>query len=341
MFVIRPISQQDKQALLDIAKQAGTGFTSLPDDPSYLGSKIDRSIHSLTTPVNQPGQEHYLFVLEDSLRKQVIGTCGIKAIAGMNTPIYHFHLRRDHYFSQGLQIKHSHDVMHLCTHYSAHSEVGSLYLHPQSRQRYLGRLLAQCRYLFMHQHPQRFTPIVMAQLRGYCDSSGNSPFWQWMQQHFYHCSFETADTLTGKGDKQFIAELAPRHPLYMAFFPRTVKDVIGKVHEHTVPAQKMLEKEGFSALGYVDIFDAGPTLQASLSDLKSVRNSARLPCHIVNGLSDANPTHTLINTQLTNFRATIGSVFVDMNRGTVNISQQIAHLLQVSHGDPICFTPFS
>ncbi|MBU2978555.1 arginine N-succinyltransferase [Alteromonas sp. C1M14] len=341
MVVIRPIIDTDIDALLFIAQQAGSGFTSLPADADYLASKIALAQQSMGSRVKQPDNEHYLFVLEDQHSQRLIGTCGIKACAGASSPLYHFKQCTDVQISQQLQVSRQHPVLHLSTDYSAYSEVGSLYLHPQARQRFLGRLLAQCRYLFMQQHPERFTSNVIAQLRGCCDEQDQSPFWQWMQQHFYHCDFATVDTLTGKGEKQFIAELAPRHPVYVHTLPDAAQAAIGQVHKHTIPARKMLEREGFVFNHYIDLFDAGPSLIAPLQALKSVRNSAQLPCKIVNNNASSPATHTLTNTALAAFRATMGHARVDINNGQVYICEQVARLLQLNSGDPIRFSPLS
>ncbi len=51
--------------------------------------------------------------------------------------------------------------------------------------------------------------------------------------------------------------------------------MIGKVHEKTLPALRLLEKEGFSCRGYVDIFDAGPTVECDVRNIESVRHSQR------------------------------------------------------------------
>src|SRR5262249_49661615 len=40
-----------------------------------------------------------------------------------------------------------------------------------------------------------------------------------------------------------------------------------------IPAQRMLEAEGFAWEGYVDIFDAGPTLTVRAGDLRTARDS--------------------------------------------------------------------
>lgn len=81
--------------------------------------------------------------------------------------------------------------------------------------------------------------------------------------------------------------------------------VVGKVHDNTRPALKLLESEGFRFRGFVDIFDAGPTVEAEVCNLNSVRNS-RLVTVTVSGSTaeDEGIPHIVCNTQLENFRAT-------------------------------------
>ncbi|MEI8634482.1 arginine N-succinyltransferase [Vibrio sp. PP-XX7] len=83
--------------------------------------------------------------------------------------------------------------------------------------------------------------------------------------------------LTGIGQKSFIAELMPKHPLYVDFLSEEARDVIGQVHPDTIPARKILESEGMRYEGYVDIFDAGPTLEAYIQDLRVFRKARRWP----------------------------------------------------------------
>ena len=62
--------------------------------------------------------------------------------------------------------------------------------------------------------------------------------------------FSTADYLTGLGEKSFIAELMPRHPLYMNLLPEEARAAIGEVHADTAPARRLLEQEGFRYEGW-------------------------------------------------------------------------------------------
>ncbi|MBV5323789.1 MAG: arginine N-succinyltransferase, partial [Rhodospirillaceae bacterium] len=96
----------------------------------------------------------------------------------------------------------------------------------------------------------------------YQEEDGRSPFYEGLGRHFFKMDFEHVDALTAVGKKSFIAELMPRQPMYVDYLPQDAQDVIGKVHASTAPARRLLEQEGLYFEGYVDIFDAGPVLQA-------------------------------------------------------------------------------
>ena len=49
------------------------------------------------------------------------------------------------------------------------------------------------------------------------------------------------------------------------------------MHADTAPARAMLEQEGFRYEGYVDIFDAGPTVECFRDTIDAVRRSSVLP----------------------------------------------------------------
>src|SRR3954469_21779903 len=65
----------------------------------------------------------------------------------------------------------------------------------------------------------------------------------------------------------------PRHPVYTVLLPEAARKVIGEVHADTRPARSLLEAEGFRYEGYVDIFDAGPTVEAYRDNIRVVRES--------------------------------------------------------------------
>ena len=86
-------------------------------------------------------------------------------------------------------------------------------------------------------------------------------------------AFSRADYLCGTGQKAFIAELMPKHPIYTHFLTPEAQAVIGQVHPQTAPARAVLEKEGFRYRDYIDIFDGGPTLECDIDRVRAIRKS--------------------------------------------------------------------
>src|SRR5690554_7336923 len=97
--------------------------------------------------------------------------------------------------------------------------------------------------------------------------------------------FSQADRLSGLGNKSFIAELMLKYPIYLLMLPESARAVIGRVHDNTRPALKMLEAEGFNFNGMVDIFDGGPVVEAFIYNIRSicesVNRNAMLVCKSV------------------------------------------------------------
>jgi arginine N-succinyltransferase len=223
------------------------------------------------------------------------------------------------------------EVLTLCNHYTGCAEVCTLFLQEAHRCGTNGRLLSKSRFLFMAQFAERFGTKVIAEMRGVNDTSGNSPFWHWLGTHFFSMEFKQADYLVGLGNKVFIAELMPKYPLYVNLLSPEAQAVISHVHEKTRPALRLLEKEGFQDMGYVDIFDAGPTVEAQLRDISSVKNSEVLPTKIAQPKHDAE-LFLVSNTKLTNFRSSIVPVSFD-DQGNAIISQETARGLELHHQD--------
>lgn len=273
MFV-RPIAHKDLDTLCEIAVESGPGFTSLMPDRDALARKIEHSIDSFRRTITQPGDEHYLFVLEDEATGAVMGTTGIEASAGHTRPLHHFRRNTVVRHSRDLGLRRSIETLTRCNHYTGCTEICSLYLRPQFRRANAGKLLSRVRFVFMATHPERFSDTVIAEMRGVSDDAGQSPFWNWVKAHFVDMEFAKATSLMGAGDTDFINELMPLHPLDTSLLSNEARSVIGQVHPQTRPALHMLETEGFQYKGLVDLLDAGPTVECPLASIRSVRDSA-------------------------------------------------------------------
>jgi arginine N-succinyltransferase len=105
------------------------------------------------------------------------------------------------------------------------------------------------------------------------DQAGHSPFWDAIGGRFFGMSFPEADEFNAVHGTQFIADLFPKTPIYVAMLPESARAVIGQPHPTGRAALKMLENENFVWDGYVDIFDGGPTVTARTDKIKTVMDA--------------------------------------------------------------------
>lgn len=338
MLVLRPINTNDFNALKAIAQASGHGFTSLPVDDTQLQAKISRAQTSFTKAVNTPQDESYLFVLEDTQTGEIVGTTAIEAAVGLSVPLYHYHCGKTVHHSPTLGVYNTVEILSICNDYTGASEICTLFLREDYRKGLTGRFLSRVRFLFMAQHSERFNDTVIAEMRGVSDAQGHSPFWQWLQEHFFGIEFPLADHLVGLGNKVFISELMPKHPIYANLLSEEAQAVIGHVHENTKPALKLLQKEGFEYRGYVDLFDAGPTVEAKLGNIASVRQSIVCPVVICDDIEPQDNTLAICNQHIADFRAVFsnqGQYCQDKHK--LLLTSEIAAALNVKHGDAARF----
>lgn len=339
MKILRPIKKDDYDALHEIAVESGIGFTSLPVNEALLKRKIDAAEQSFASEVSEPGAQSYLFVMEDTDTGEVVGTSGIEATVGLEDAFYHYHLGQVVHASRELKVHNTVDILTLCNDYTGASEICTLFLRESAREGCNGRLLSKFRFLFMIEHQERFAETVIAEMRGVSDEKGASPFWEWLDEHFFSMDFPTADYLTGIGNKVFIAELMPKYPIYVNLLSPEAQEVIGKVHEKTKPALQLLKQEGFSCRGYVDIFDAGPTVEANLQHIRTAQASHKLPVKIDGDKAAAGDLCFVINTKVEEFRSVATELSTDENNQFAYVSAQAAEALNVKEGDSIRFAP--
>ena len=303
-MLIRPVQPADLDALLELAATAGVGVTTLQANPQRLEERIAASVTSISTDPDM-ADASYLFALEDESDGRVVGICGVEAAVGMRDTWYNYRVGLAVHASRELKIYKQLPTLFLSSDLTGASELCSLFLSPPYRRDGNGALLSKSRFLFMAEFPERFSDHVIAEMRGVSDEAGQSPFWESLGRHFFTMDFAKADFLSYVGSKSFIAELMPKHPIYTCFLSEAAQAALGNVHPATAPARAMLEAEGFRYQGYVDIFDAGPSLECALADIRAVRQS-----NLYHALSVAaepkNGTPWLIsNRSLGDFRATI------------------------------------
>ncbi|MFT5534598.1 MAG: arginine N-succinyltransferase [Candidatus Paceibacteria bacterium] len=270
--VVRAVREQDLDGLMAMASQVGGGMTTLKPDLTMLGKRVEIACASFAEQI-APEQRDYLFVMEDTRDQRLVGVCAIKGAVGLDEPFYNYRIGTLVHSSVELNIFSRMDTLYLSNDLTGSAELCSLFLHPDYRTGSNGKLLSKSRFLFIAQFPHLFPARLIAEMRGFQRADGTSPFWDHLGQHFFRMDFDRADDLSSLGKKSFIAELMPRHPLYVAYLPAVAQEVIGMVHVDTAPARRLLEQEGLHYEGYVDIFDAGPVLQARIGELRALRES--------------------------------------------------------------------
>jgi arginine N-succinyltransferase len=339
MHVFRPIREADLPGIVELVRSTGGGLTTLPANEEFLSGRIHDSLRSFNPRVNKPGGEYYLFVLEDTASGEVVGTGGIGARVGGFDPWYSYLIRREQFVHRPLKIEKEIAVLHLKEQHRGPTEVCSLFLRADCRRGGNGRLLSLARLLFIGAFRRRFTETVIAEMRGYSDPSGKSPFWEAVGRHFFDHDFYAADVLCGLGEKEFIADLMPRHPLYVPLLPADVQAVLGRVHHDTEPALALLRSEGFAPMGEIDIFDGGPLVQAEVSKLRTLSQArTAVMREIISAPADpAGSTLLLANTSL-DFRVCLGSL-AEYPDGTVGLTRPHAEALQLAPGDNLTFSP--
>ncbi len=336
MFIIRPVRENDLPVLVQLASSIGGGLTTLPPNEDVLGDRIADSLRAFSPRVKRPGGEYYLLVLEDSTTGEIVGTSGIASRVGGFEPWYGYEIRGEKFAHEPLKIEKEIATLHLKKEHRGPSEVCSLFLRADCRKGGNGRLLSLARFLFIAAFRARFTDTVVAEMRGYTDDNGHSPFWDAVGQIFFETDFYRADLLSGLGDKEFIAALMPKHPIYVPLLPKEVQAVIGRVHRDTEPALALLRAEGFADTNEVDIFDAGPLVQAQTDDIRTLRESKSAV--VVALLSEVHhaSTHLISNASL-DFRACLGAVFEHANG--IAIPEACAQALGVKAGDQVSYSP--
>ena len=330
-FRVRPAGNDDFQAIYEMAKLTGGGFTNLPPDRGALVDKIIRSQKSFETPRTEPGDDMFLFVLENVDTGAIRGTCQIFGMVGTEHAFYSYRISTLTQTSKALDKVFRAEMLSLTNDLEGSSEVGGLFLHPGERAGGLGLLLARSRYLFMKLHRERFGRRVLAELRGVIDEGGGSPFWDAIAGRFFGMNFQEADEFNAAHGTQFIADLMPKTPIYTAMLPESARAVMGIPHPSGRAAMKMLEHEGFTYECYIDIFDGGPTMIAPTDQIRTIRDSKE---HTLAAVEDEveGQNMMLASGRLLNFVSTCSNVRIAEDGGAT-ITRSAAEMLGILPGD--------
>ena len=332
MLIARPATTADFDALVELAKKAGPGFTSLAVGEDALRRRLEKSEKSFAGAAEITPDHVYLLMLEDTEKGRVCGMSAVKAQIGVRDPFFNFRILKIAQKSKVTDSRFDMDVLLLVNEYDGATEVGSLFVTSDRRGTGAGRLISQARYMLMAADQERFSDLVISELRGHVDENGYSPFWEAIGRKFFQMDFSEADQISAEQDNQFILDLMPTYPIYAALLPDDAQAVMGQTHPAGVGARRYLEGEGFRYNGVIDIFDGGPSVSAPRQDIRTIKDSRRVSINAVTSV-DNGLLALVSNDVIDGFRCVLGPVkFVGDN---IDLSSDMAEALGVSAGDTV------
>ena len=224
MFYVRPIARDDLPSILALSERTGSGLTTLPANRERLGARIERSLASFAATAAR-ADACYMFVLVEggptaALRRRRSPTRWWASAPSRprwdsSEPWYNYHVGTLVHASRALDVYTVAPTLFLANDHTGNTELCSLFLDHGYRHGRNGVLLAKCRLLFIAEFADHFAEKIIAELRGRLTEDGRSPFWEGLGRHFFAMEYSAADYLTGIGQKAFIAELMPKHPVYV------------------------------------------------------------------------------------------------------------------------------
>ncbi len=316
--LLRPVRSSDIESLwelLDAGSQDIVGMTTLPSSLERTEELVDHSSRTLTAlatggfELASGCHAHLLLVAIDPVSGQVLGTSGMTFKQSVPNLAVQVTTSLD---GLGLTMRSSSDPW-------TRTELNSIYVGKAGRNRRLGTLLSRGRFLFLHLVRSQAPATVAAHLRGRFDPDGSAPFWKCFGARFapWKNSIEAEAALAAYPDQiEKLADLVlPLTPLDL--------DSLGLVNSASLPAFRMLMKEGLRSNGMYDPIDGGPTVAAKLNETWSGRH--RVHGHAV--LDHGGPTDALVAVpSVARFGAVRSGVDID-DDSAIHLADHTARLL--------------
>ena len=254
LSLFRPANLNDLDGICALVADAEPGMTTLPKTREAVLSQIEESLRCIN---GDTSANRLLFVIEHDNR--IYGMSAILPEMGRDRPYYSFKLSQHSRKSTHPKLQVKYTTVHLTTDLDGTSALATLFLSKAARGKGLGKTLSLGRLAFAATHPELLSTDLIADLRGWFDDNGHSPFWDGFTSKFIDLPLDVADRLSVE-DGRFILELVPAIPIILEFLPPSVAECAGKVHETSARAMAILMKTGFTKTDLVDVFEGGPSI---------------------------------------------------------------------------------
>lgn len=334
MYLIRQSRPEDWEGILEVARFLDT--VNLPADKAHIEKILELSEGSFQETI-EPSAREYLFVLEETDSKRVIGTSMIHSQHGTKrAPHVYFSVLKDERYSQTIDRYFVHEVLRLGYNYDGPTEIGGLILLPEFRRSKfkLGKLLSFTRFLFIAMHRSVFRDNVMAELLPPLEPDGTSVLWEQMGKRFTNLTYQEADLLS-KENKEFIHTLFPHGVIYTSLLSQEIRDLIGQVGAETRGVEKMLRRIGFRYARQIDPFDGGPHFTARTDEITVVRDSKPMLVSPVDGADASRPWAIVARHNEGGFRALGTRVIPNADHDTLGLTEPVRDVLGVKPGDRV------
>lgn len=342
MIILRPIAETDLEDLEKFSQIPG--LYNLSGDQDQLKERIHKSIQSFKSKNQISTESKYIFVVEDTDLKKVLGTSMIASQHGSEeSPHFYFEVGSEKKFSDSMNTGFIHGTLKLKYETNGPSEIGGLVLDAEVRNRddRIGRQISFVRFLFLGMFPERFKKKIIAELLPPLNKKGQSPLWEAIGRRFTNMDYWEADSLSQK-NKEFFLSLFPSGKIYTTFLPAEARNAIGKVGKETEPVMHMLTKIGFTYKANVDPFDGGPHLWAEVDKILPLK---KLASYTYDGMGGQETESGLLckkNINAIDFKAVAvkASIFGKKIQVCSPLSNDVETALGIKPGDETVFMPF-
>ncbi len=338
MHIVRPAEHRDIPALLELAAGLTQGVHTMAKTAAAIERAVELSLNSFSSQADMPGEECYLFVLENTTDGQLTGSAAITALAGSRGTFFCFRNDVIQQVSRDLDISHSVHALTLCADLTSYSQLSSFFVRKDHQLQPEAALLSRARLMFAAIKPERFGEHFFVSLAGYTDAEGHSPFWEALGRKFFRKNFLEAERLVdGARNRTLIVELMPHYPVYVPLLPGDAQAAMGQVHPESEVPFELLTKEGFASDDFIDIFDGGPILQASKHSLHSFMHGLHLTVAAGDQLAEGGVTYLVAG--MSDFRATLVQSTSLENSRHIRLSLATRQALKLDIGDEVVCVP--
>jgi len=301
--IFRVACLDDIDAILGFTANGVQGLTNVPRTRERVQEQLQETIDTLD---GKEGANRIIFVVERN--GKVLGISGIIMRVGVESPFYNF--KRNHHSGRATNpvLAVDYDTLQITTDFNGYTEVASLFMGPDGRGTGLARLLSMGRFGYIRNNRDQFADGIMAEILGWTDEKGNSPFWQHLASRFID-------------------------------IPDIVSKCTGRPHESSARAMNMLESIGFEETDMCDVFDGGPAVKCQTDKTWIARSTCE--AQSFNAPEDAEICMHFSG-QGADFRAALGPALIHQQRADAHAAESVklndaakVYIAQIREPDPV------